>query len=84
MHVLDLKGLKCPLPVIKLENYLRDHMNVGEQVRVETTDPISILDIPHYLNETGQRLIASQQDGRSNFFTIEKCAEIGTTNPDLD
>lgn len=84
MHVLDLKGLKCPLPVIKLENYLREHMNVGEQVRVETTDPISIIDIPHHLNETGQKLVASKQDGRSNFFTIEKCAEISITDRDPD
>lgn len=81
MHELDLKGLKCPLPVMKLERFLRDHMGIGAQVRVETTDPISILDIPHFLNETGQKLVSSEQLARSNIFIIEKC-ESGSSPKD--
>lgn len=75
MKTLDLKGLKCPLPVLRLRRYLRDHAVIGEQVKVMTTDPMAQLDIPHFCNEFHQKLIASDADnaaGGGHIFIVEK------------
>jgi tRNA 2-thiouridine synthesizing protein A len=49
---LDLKGLKCPLPALRTRKVLR-HLPPGALLVVECTDPLSVIDIPHLVNETG-------------------------------
>ena len=62
-RVLDAKGLKCPLPVIKTRLAL-NKMAVGEVVTVLATDPASKIDIRHLCNITGNELVAaSEEDG---------------------
>ncbi len=62
-RVLDAKGLRCPLPVIKTRMTL-DEMAVGEVVTVLATDPASNIDIRHLCNITGNELMdASEEDG---------------------
>lgn len=62
-RVLDAKGLKCPLPVIKTRLAL-NKMAVGEVVTVLATDPASKIDIHHLSNITGNDLVdASEEDG---------------------
>ncbi len=64
---LDVKGLRCPLPVIKARMALNE-MAVGEVVTVLATDPASNIDIRHLCNITGHELIdASQEDGVLTF-----------------
>ena len=61
--VLDAKGLKCPLPVIKTRLAL-NKIAVGEVVTVLATDPASKIDIHHLCNITGNELVAaSEEDG---------------------
>lgn len=69
---LDLSGLKCPLPVLRTQKAL-SAIKTGDRVAVTTTDPMSMIDLPHFCNERGHRLIASdqQQDGKMRFL-IEK------------
>ena len=38
--IYDLRGLNCPLPVLKARRRLAD-METGERVWVETTDPLA-------------------------------------------
>jgi tRNA 2-thiouridine synthesizing protein A len=62
-RVLDAKGLKCPLPVIKTRLAL-NKIAVGEVVTVLATDPASKIDIHHLCNITGNELVdASEEDG---------------------
>ena len=61
--VLDAKGLKCLLPVIKTR-LAPNKMAVGEVVTVLATDPASKIDIHHLCNITGNELVdASEEDG---------------------
>ena len=78
MQELDLKGLKCPLPVLRLRRYLRDHVEIGEQVQVLTTDPMSQIDIPHYCNEFDQKLISQDATDSGHVFIVEKHSEVVT------
>lgn len=68
---LDLKGLKCPLPVLKTRKAL-SRMNSGESLTVLTSDPMAFLDIPHFCNEHGHRLESTEKSGENGRFVIVK------------
>lgn len=50
--LIDARGLKCPLPVLKLEKML-DGLPKGEAVTVLATDPMAAIDIPLYCRQRG-------------------------------
>ena len=68
---LDLRGLKCPLPALKTRKALT-RLSTGQRLCVEATDPLSVIDIPHVCQETGDRLIAQAETDGVHCFTIEK------------
>jgi tRNA 2-thiouridine synthesizing protein A len=49
---LDLRGLKCPLPALHTRRRLAV-LSAGDRLVVECTDPLSRIDIPNMLRETG-------------------------------
>ncbi len=69
--VLDLRGLKCPLPVLRTRKHLRD-LAAGVQIRIETTDPLAVIGIPHFCREDGHQLLSSEQLENGHAFVIEK------------
>lgn len=68
MLVLDLRGLKCPLPALRTRKALAS-LPAGEVVTVACTDPLAALDIPNLLRETGDILEEESQepDGATTF-----------------
>lgn len=68
---LDLRGLKCPLPVLKTRRHMRD-LASGTLIRIETTDPLAVIDIPHYCREDGHQLLESAPVEGGHVFVIEK------------
>jgi len=69
--VLDLRGLKCPLPVLKTRKYMRD-LATGTRFRIETTDPLAVIDVPHFCREDGHQLLDSAPVDGGHVFVIEK------------
>jgi tRNA 2-thiouridine synthesizing protein A len=69
--VLDLGGLKCPLPALKTRKALT-RLQPGDELVVECTDPLSSIDIPNLLRETGDQLLDSQQAEDRFVFRIRK------------
>jgi len=72
-EVYDLKGLNCPLPVLKTRKRLAG-MPVASLLWIETTDPLAAIDIPAFCRESGHRLVASEQADGGNRFLIERGA----------
>jgi tRNA 2-thiouridine synthesizing protein A len=70
---LDLRGLKCPLPVLKTRRKL-SQMPAGSTIAVETTDPLAPIDIPHFCNEDGHRLVSQEKTASGHKFVIQKNA----------
>ena len=68
---LDLIGLKCPLPVIRTRKALRT-MTAGQRLEVHCTDPLSVIDIPNLIQETGDRVEISERSADRIVFVIEK------------
>jgi tRNA 2-thiouridine synthesizing protein A len=69
--VLDAKGLRCPLPVLKARKAMKD-MAVGATLRILATDPGAIKDFEAFCKATGHRLLNASQDGDILIFDIEK------------
>ena len=69
--VIDVRGLKCPLPVLKTDRRMRDYP-AGARFVVLSTDPMAAIDVPHFCTENGHRLLASGKEGDALRFEIEK------------
>ncbi|MFH1143245.1 MAG: sulfurtransferase TusA family protein [Candidatus Eisenbacteria bacterium] len=61
VKVLDLKGLPCPLPVVKMSQQIGS-VKVGEVIEVHTTDPGSLSDFPAWAKSSGNQIIEAKQD----------------------
>jgi len=72
-HLVDARGLNCPLPLLRLRQMLHQ-IPQGTQVRVLASDPNSQTDIRRYCERSGQQLLAQwQADDQTYFgFDIEK------------
>jgi len=70
--VYDLRGLKCPLPVLKTRRRMAD-LQPGDELIVETTDPLAGIDIPHFCKEDGHELVAQERLDAGHRFHIRKC-----------
>ena len=71
MTKLDLTGLKCPLPVLKTRKALRA-LTAGDRLEVHCTDPLSVIDIPNLIRETGDRVEIIERAEQRIVFRIEK------------
>ena len=71
MTKLDLTGLKCPLPVLKTRKALRG-LAAGDRLEVHCTDPLSVIDIPNLIRETGDRVEIVEHAEKRIVFMIEK------------
>ena len=70
--VLDTRGLKCPLPVLKARKRLKS-MAKGEVLRVQSDDPVAVVDFPHFCTEQGHILRAHETDETGfDVYVIEK------------
>ncbi len=69
--LLDVKGLNCPLPVLRANRVLRG-LAPGEKLRVLATDRASIADFRAYCRETGHDLLAFSEEVGTLSFTIRR------------
>jgi len=67
-QVLDLKGLLCPIPIVKI-NIAVKKIELGETVTATATDAGVIMDIPAWCSSTGNELISMDEEG--GIFTFE-------------
>jgi tRNA 2-thiouridine synthesizing protein A len=70
---LDLSGLKCPLPALKTRKALKA-VPAGDFLEVLCTDPLSVIDIPNLIQETGDKIEIVERAERRILFLIEKAA----------
>ena len=68
---LDLAGLKCPLPALKTRKALKS-LAAGDRLEVLCTDPLSVIDIPNLIRETGDKVEIAERNETRIVFLIEK------------
>ena len=72
--VLDVKGMPCPLPVLRASRVLRG-MAAGEKLRVLATDSAAAADFRAFCKETGHALVAFGEEDGVLSFTIRRRPE---------
>ena len=60
---LDVKGLSCPLPILRTKKTLAE-MESGQVLRVLATDPGSLKDFPAFAKQTGNELLLKREEER--------------------
>jgi tRNA 2-thiouridine synthesizing protein A len=70
-HVLDAKGLNCPLPILKAKKALKP-LAAGETLEVVSTDPGSVADFAAFCRTTGNELMEQNEDGGVFTYLIRK------------
>ena len=68
---MNLQGLKCPLPALRTRKALAG-MAKGDLLVIECTDPLTSVDIPTLLNQTGDKLEKTARAGKVITFRIRK------------
>ena len=69
-EIIDARGLKCPLPVLKLEKRL-EQLPGGAHLTVLATDPMAKIDIPLYCRQNGHDC-SFENDREAMRFAITK------------
>jgi tRNA 2-thiouridine synthesizing protein A len=70
---MDLKGLACPLPILKAKKAL-SQLPKGGTLEVFATDPGSVADFTAFSEATGNRLVVRSEDGGVYRFVLEHSA----------
>ena len=58
VHHLDVKGLQCPMPIVKTAKAMKELVS-GDVIQVVATDPGSVKDFAAWAKATGNELIES-------------------------
>ena len=66
--VMDLKGLPCPMPVVKVSKGIKE-VEVGQILEAQTSDPGALADFPAWAKTSGNEIIRTDQsDGLITFY----------------
>lgn len=68
---IDASGLLCPLPVLKARKRLLS-MPPGAVLRVLATDPVAVVDMPHFCAEAGHDFLEAVPEGAATAFYIRR------------
>jgi tRNA 2-thiouridine synthesizing protein A len=69
--LVDARGHRCPVPTLKLRRALAG-APPGACLRLIADDPLAKIDVPHFLNEAGGRLVeTAEADGAITFLIVK-------------
>ena len=68
---LDVKGLNCPLPILRTKKTLTE-METGQVLRVQATDSGSLKDFPAFAKQTGNELVGQKEENRVFEFFLKR------------
>jgi len=68
---LNLKGMLCPMPMVKVSQNIRN-VPVGGIIKAIATDPGSLADIPSWAKSTGNEVIKTEKIEKDLIFYIKR------------
>ncbi len=68
---LDLRGLLCPMPMVKISQNI-SKVPVGGVVRAVATDAGSMADIPAWAKSTGNEVLQAEKSGSEFVFLVKR------------
>jgi len=67
--LVDARGHRCPVPTLRLRRAL-ETAAPGQVVRLLADDPLAKIDVPHFVQSEGFRLLSSGQEGAVLTFEV--------------
>lgn len=71
--VMDLKGLPCPMPVVKVSKGIKE-VEIGQIIEAQTSDPGALADFPAWAKTSGNEILKTDQSGDITKFYIKRVA----------
>lgn len=71
VKALDLKGLLCPLPVIKISKAIKE-IEIGQAIEAYASDPGVMADIPAWCRTTGNELVRIEKQDKQFHFIVKR------------
>ncbi len=71
--VMDLKGMPCPMPVVKIRKWIEE-VEIGQVVEAVTSDPGALADFPAWARTSGNEIVKTDQEGDNIKFYIKRKA----------
>lgn len=71
IKVLDLKGLLCPIPVVKMAKTIKE-VEVGQVIEAFASDPGVMADIPAWCRSTGNELVKLEKQEKQFHFLVRR------------
>ena len=71
MTTLDLKGLVCPIPIVKVSQAIKQ-IQVGEVIEALATDPGVLADIPAWCKTSGNELVKMERVDKVFHFVVRR------------
>lgn len=69
--VVDARGHRCPVPTLRLRRAL-ERAAKGQVVRLLADDLLARIDVPHFAQTEGFRLLSSREDGATLVFEVSR------------
>ncbi len=69
--IMDLKGLPCPMPIVKVSRGIND-IEVGQVLQAISTDPSSLNDFPAWARTSGNEILKTEQSEKEFSFYIKR------------
>lgn len=70
---LDVRGLSCPLPILRTKKAING-LEALQTLKMVATDPGSVKDIEAFCRQTGNELLFTNEDDGDFIFFIKKGA----------
>jgi tRNA 2-thiouridine synthesizing protein A len=71
VKTLDLRGLLCPLPIVKVSQAIKQ-VKVGEDIEAVASDPGVQKDIPAWCKTSGNELVKMDHSGKEFHFVVRR------------
>lgn len=71
--VMDLKGLPCPMPVVKVSKGIKE-VEIGQVIEAQTSDPGSLADFPAWAKSSGNEILKTVKENGIIKFYIKRNA----------
>ncbi len=68
---LNLEGLLCPLPIVKLSQAIKQ-LEIGQVLEASATDPGVLIDVPAWARTTGNEMLKTQKEGKVIRFWVKR------------
>jgi len=68
---LDLKGLVCPIPIVKVSQAVKQ-VQVGDVIEAYATDPGVLADIPAWCKTSGNEMVSMERVDKGFRFLVRR------------